>query len=454
MSSTSEESTASVKLLAVLGKKLSPPTDTWIREPGFGEAKLTPQQLEKFCELLANTMDMSKNAPYIPAIVCYALNCSGADWEDFRGQIRSILYFSTQEDCAQLPVGYKMFQIGPRKTIWTDIIRPKWVIEPLREMFPFLTAYDTQDLPHATAWIKRMIVNHITQEMSWLNSNYDAIEKGTVCRSDQIDSMKWTGAKLGKASTFRAYDVSTLTDFDQTMLATTNKSLADRSSEVARPKVVSKRKIESCHLVITRCISFQPPNTQDGETPPVELLPVENSRSIKLTELREAAAEVEREAEASAAGDTSSAPTTRKTTGFPIEFLLQTCNKEFRMEEADGYVIAWQNPLTFFGARNVLCAIRTPSEFELVLEELKKIHLLSNDDDRLFLFFVEKSLCADEKQMRKKDDVVTSTRTPTATSQAQRAASKRMLPKDGEVGRGQGKKRKTYTPSPAGTPSP
>ena len=238
------------------------------------------------------------------------------------------------------------------------------------------------------------------------------------------------------------------------MLSTTGQTIQDRSSEIARPDPASKRNLAACHLVITRCNRVQPPTAVDGSIPSATSVLVKKSKSIKMAELCEAAAEAQRLAQSSTAGTSSSNATTRKAAEFPIDFLLKTCIKEFNIPASDEVVIAWQNPYTFFGRRDVLCAIRTPGEFEIILDELKKIHLLSTNDDRLFLYLVKKDMCVDEKEIRKEDDVESPTRTPTVTSQTTRAASKRLLPADSEVGRGQGKKRKTYTPSTTSTPSP
>lgn len=54
----------------------------------------------------------------------------------------------------------------------------------------------------------------------------------------------------------------------------------------------------------------------------------------------------------------------------------------------DGLVIAWENPLNFWGQVNRLCRIRTESEFEVVMETLRSQHMVSDDDEATIFLFV------------------------------------------------------------------
>lgn len=54
----------------------------------------------------------------------------------------------------------------------------------------------------------------------------------------------------------------------------------------------------------------------------------------------------------------------------------------------DRLILAWQNPRTFWGERDVLVRIRTSAEMLAVLEELRSHHLLHRTDRVLFLSLV------------------------------------------------------------------
>lgn len=96
--------TSCVQPIMLSSAPLSPPFIDFGKTPGFGAQRLTPAQLETYCHIL-NASNKGKNTSYIAANVCYALDCSRRDFEDFLDSTRSMLLFITKEQCHELSAG-------------------------------------------------------------------------------------------------------------------------------------------------------------------------------------------------------------------------------------------------------------------------------------------------------------------------------------------------------------
>ena len=180
---------------------------------------------------------------------------------------------------------------------------------------------------------------------------------------------------------------------------------------------------------------------------------------IRLSGLRTAAAAHERAAQNNAEVQSSGEQPTRMALDFPCQLLTKLMVQKLGLETlADGVErkipVAWQNPLTYFGDRSALCRLRTPSEMDLVLQELRKLHMVEAKHDRIFLHLVENTDAIGDDCQRMLDDersLATPVRASTrATVEGKEEAKKRGASTPGGSGRG-GKRQNTFPQSPPST---